>query len=525
MFLGLLTLITALSISAVAIYYSVAGLMTIFAAAALPIMIMGSALEIGKLVTAVWLHKYWNQAAWWLRTYLSLSVIVLMFITSMGIFGFLSRAHIEQTANTTESALLIERLDSDISRQELLIQRAEATIESLESKTGNAEAGIQEQIDREQSRIDSAYARIQPAIDEQLTVIQRAESDVEARLQPFFVQITEIDQLLQDLQTALANNDVRRAQGIVGQRQDGSLGPATSSAIQQYRVEQTDRRTQLVERIESIRNEPNVTVDRARSEITRLRSIAEQQIADSDQLIARLRSQLGQSDQTEIQLQVDEQLTKIQAANLVIEQLLEQKFAAERDYRILEAEVGPIKYIAEFVYGETDKDLLEEAVRWVIITIIFVFDPLAVLLLIASQYTFEFERKKRIVQQEATNEIEQESNRETTDAGEEDIVNETSTFAVGTGHEERSVAVPQGTIESQRTQELLELDDDVNWKEAKHRWKENHPTETLKDWKEKYVRGEIDSLPWEDDLKGNSYQQNAEQNENSIWNRINKRNE
>jgi hypothetical protein len=281
----------------------------------------------------------------------------------------------------------------------------------------------------------------------------------------------------------------------------------------------------LVERIETIRNEPNVTVDRARSEITRLRSIAEQQIADSDQLIARLRSQLGQSDQTEIQLQVDEQLTKIQAANLVIEQLLEQKFAAERDYRILEAEVGPIKYIAEFVYGETDKDLLEEAVRWVIITIIFVFDPLAVLLLIASQYTFEFERKKRIVQQEATNEIEQESNRETTDAGEEDIVNETSTFAVGTGHEERSVAVPQGTIESQRTQELLELDDDVNWKEAKHRWKENHPTETLKDWKEKYVRGEIDSLPWEDDLKGNSYQQNAEQNENSIWNRINKRNE
>ena len=98
MIYGLLTLLTALCISAIAIYYSVAGLVAIFAAAALPIIIMGTALEIGKLVTAVWLHKYWSKATWWLRTYLSTAVVVLMFITSMGIFGFLSKAHIEQTS-------------------------------------------------------------------------------------------------------------------------------------------------------------------------------------------------------------------------------------------------------------------------------------------------------------------------------------------------------------------------------------------------------------------------------------------
>ena len=98
MLLAILTLLTALSISAVAIYYSVAGLVAIFAAAAVPIMIMGGVLEIGKLVTAVWLHKYWSQATWWLRSYLSLAVVVLMLITSMGIFGFLSKAHIEQTS-------------------------------------------------------------------------------------------------------------------------------------------------------------------------------------------------------------------------------------------------------------------------------------------------------------------------------------------------------------------------------------------------------------------------------------------
>ena len=81
MFLARLTLITALAISAVAIYYSVAGLVAIFAAAAIPIMIMGGVLEVSKLVTAVWLHKYWKQATWWLKSYLSIAVIVLMFLS------------------------------------------------------------------------------------------------------------------------------------------------------------------------------------------------------------------------------------------------------------------------------------------------------------------------------------------------------------------------------------------------------------------------------------------------------------
>ena len=80
MFLAILTLITALSISAVAIYYSIAGLVAIFAAAAIPIMVMGGVLEVGKLVTAVWLHRYWKRTVWWLRTYLAVAVVVLMFV-------------------------------------------------------------------------------------------------------------------------------------------------------------------------------------------------------------------------------------------------------------------------------------------------------------------------------------------------------------------------------------------------------------------------------------------------------------
>ena len=123
MFLAYVTLITALSISGVAIYYSVAGLAAIFAAAVIPIIIMGTVLETAKLVTAVWLHKYWHRSVWWLKTYLSIAVLVLMFITSMGIFGFLSRAHIEQTSLSTEQVAQAEHLTEQLNRSEATVAR------------------------------------------------------------------------------------------------------------------------------------------------------------------------------------------------------------------------------------------------------------------------------------------------------------------------------------------------------------------------------------------------------------------
>ena len=133
MFIAILTLISALSISAVAIYYSVAGLAAIFAAAVVPIIIMGVVLEVGKLVTAVWLHRNWNNAVWWLKSYLIVALIVLMFITSMGIFGFLSKAHIEQTTVTSDNTLKIELIESQIQRERKTIERAESTLARLDS--------------------------------------------------------------------------------------------------------------------------------------------------------------------------------------------------------------------------------------------------------------------------------------------------------------------------------------------------------------------------------------------------------
>jgi hypothetical protein len=387
--LGFLVLITALTISAVAIYYSVAGLAAIFAAAVIPIIIMGSILEVAKLVTAVWLHRFWSQTMWWLRTYLAIAVIVLMFITSMGIFGFLSKAHVEQTSASTESVAQVTRIDGELTRQNDIIAKAETKIKSLETSGTGSDANVQSQIDKEQKRIDSAYTRIEPAIVEQQSIITSQTS-------LYSSQITTLDENIKLLQKYIDLGEIKKAQGMIGSKADGAFGPKTAEAFRTWQDERKQERAVLVTKIEDLSNN-NLTIKDARTEIKRLRSSAEKEISNSNILINRLRKQVGSSasDKQNIDELIDVQILRIKNANIQVDTLTDEKYKIEGEYRQLEAEVGPIKYIAEFVYGgEADKNLLEEAVRWVIITIIFVFDPLAVLLLIASQYTFAWSRQR-----------------------------------------------------------------------------------------------------------------------------------
>ncbi len=382
MIFSYVTLATALILSVSAIYYSVTGLAAIFAGAALTTLIMGTILESSKLVTVVWLHRYWHQATWWLKTYLVIAVIVLMFITSMGIFGGLSNAHVQQTAQGDSATAQLERINSEIARQEAVVSRAEDKIESAQSEGVGGDSIIQSQIDREQERIDRAYERVEPAIQEQRDIIDRQEGRI-------LDDIEEIDTELDSLDAAVSNGEIATAQSIIGVQSDGIMGPNTREAIENYRDRKSDDKDALEERLDEVDNDSRVI--EAREEIDRLRKRVESQVEDSQNLITRLRSQLGTNTGEDIDAVIDEQTARIESASGKIDNLTEEKFEIEAKTRQLEAEVGPIKYIAEFVYGEeADQNLLEKAVQWVIVIIIFVFDPLAVLLLIASQYTFRW---------------------------------------------------------------------------------------------------------------------------------------
>lgn len=248
-----LTLISGLSISAVAIYYSVIGLTAIFAAAVIPIMIMGITLEISKIIATLWLKQNWNNCPRLIKTYLIISILMLMCITSMGIFGFLSKSHNDQLLVTGQNLIQITEIERQI---------------SLEKRS----------------------------IDDAIKVI------------------SQLDQAVQSLIDA-----------------DRIRGPSGSIAV---------RKNQSVER-------------------------------DALNLI------------------INESTKKINSLENQKIPLLEQKLN-------IESKVGPIKYIAKFIYGsEPDKDILEKSVTWVIIVLIIVFDPLAVILLIASQYSFENFRNRK----------------------------------------------------------------------------------------------------------------------------------
>jgi len=260
-----LTLFSGLSISLVAEFYSIIGFTAIFAAAQIPVIIMGIVLGIGKIAATLWLKQNWKIAHWLVRTYLLTAIAVLMGVTSMGIFGFLSKAHSDQSLVSGDVLSKIAVYDEKI-------------------KTAN------DNIDANRK----ALKQMDEAVDQ---VMARSTSETGA-----------------------------------------------DKAVAIRRAQQKER--------------------------------------------ARLQSEIAAEQKT-------------------IAALNEERAPIAAEVRKVEAEVGPIKYIAQFVYGESDKDLLEKAVTWVIIILIVVFDPLAVILLLASQISFQNfrDREKEIDWQARTDEL------------------------------------------------------------------------------------------------------------------------
>ena len=249
MFFGLLTLLVALAISTVAAYYSIVGLMAIFAGATTAIAIMGVVLEIGKLVCASWTFQNWKTSPFTIRSYFIVAVIVLMLITSLGIFGFLSRAHIQQSSPTGLLVERIERIDLKVNQRQI-------------------------QINRYQGRLDTLDQALQRYIE---------------------------------------------------------LG-AISKGLR--KIGEMDNETALLK-------------------------------------------------------------TKIEGLEGEIDSLSDEKYELKTELNLAEVEVGPIRYVASMLYDDVSESQLEEAVRWIIVLLIFVFDPLAVVLVIAANISLRDYRKER----------------------------------------------------------------------------------------------------------------------------------
>ena len=361
-----LAFIAAIAIATVAAYYSIIGLTTIFAAAVMPIAIMGGVLEAGKLITASWLYNNRTRIPFLLKSYLIFAVIVLMFITSMGIFGFLSKAHIEQTAESEENIALIQQLDKKLLRLNTTITNAESSIDKIENKDNTRNDEVNEQIATEEERIEKVRDQYQSLVDEQNEIIKNSGS-----------QLKLLEEFIKD-------QNIKALQSLVGTKVDGNYGPGTSAKVNEFREKEQSRADEIIKD--------------ARDRVQELRQKELNEISKSNDVINRLRQSINTDGVNENDVaRIKNLQNSIISSEEEIIKLNSEKFNLEAEERKLEAEVGPVKYIAELVYsGEADRAILEDAVRWVIIIIIFVFDPLAVLLLIAANMGWEHAREDRL---------------------------------------------------------------------------------------------------------------------------------
>lgn len=410
---AILLALTGLTLSAVAIYYSVIGLTAIFAAAFWPIVVMGATLEISKLVAASWLKMYWEKIPRGMKIYMTTSVIVLMFITSMGIFGFLSKAHTDQNLVSGDVQSQISLFDEKIKIERENIANAQQVIKQMDAAVN----GVIATGDQEIKQRDGTT---------------RTQSAAERSLQ------------------------IRRSQA------------------------------------------------KDRADLTK----------------------------------------QIEQAQARIIKLQEESAPIRAEVRKVEAEVGPIKYIAKLIYGNNpDTNLLEKAVVWVIMIIVFVFDPLAVLLLLGAQMTWQWSRQQREeerLRQEPSytgytyDDFEKPTKDELDGEMASDVYEFNKKDEPETVHgpwpfkvqDEPKYEKDDGPLTDQQIEQINEtvekltpeqeaersaieewnrmieaaeeeVEKESSEKVAKHKWKEEHPNDTIKRQERLKEIGLIETLPWE----------------------------
>ena len=353
--LNYLALFTSMSIAGIAAYFSVLGLATIFAGAFMGVVIMAGALEFGKIVTAAYLHLYWDRLNY-MKYYLTFSVFILMLITSLGIFGYLAKASSDTSYATSVSQSELTKIDGKIGRLTNNISLIEERMNSL----GTSKIDVSESIKQQETIRDGAWDRVQGDID-------YAQGQIDSLRE----QLTSLDTAVNELRNkgveVITTDEGGLFQGNETETIDYVQQANTLFEQQKEQREQirADIKTQQ-SNIDKYRNQAQETINGANAEI---KSLQTSSTGDADEIISKT---------TEYQLQID-------GLYDTISEYKEERFVYEQEILSFEREVGPIKYVAEVIYGqETARDYLDNAIRWVIFAIIFVFDPLAILLLITS---------------------------------------------------------------------------------------------------------------------------------------------
>ncbi len=372
-------LFSALAVSAVAAYFSIVGLMAIFNGLPMAILWMGIVLEIAKLVTASWIYQYWSRVQFLMKTYMVVAVIVLSIITSIGIFGFLSKAHIEQSANTGDAFAEVQRVEQLIDRQRNKIEVAEERIDRIEAG-GNLD--VTESIRQQEEIRDTAWERIQGDIT-------YAEEQIESIRSSLDTDIAQKQQELAELDAIVASYTNQGTTGGAFNRTDN-----VAKGIE-VREQQEPQRALINEQIQELRSYAEQQIAGYRNQITQYRADTQATIDNANLEINRLRDQETSSQETK-DGQIDNIQTTIDEAYIQIEEYNTTLFDKRAIVRDLEKEVGPIKYVAQLIYGDDSSSSIDSAVLILILLLIFVFDPLAIVLVIAANLSLK-ERRGEII--------------------------------------------------------------------------------------------------------------------------------
>ena len=357
MLFGLLTLFTALALAGVAAWFSIAGLMIFFGGMPMSVAIMAGTLEIGKLVTVSWLYRYWEETGILVKSYLTTAVVVLMLITSAGIYGYLSKAASDVSSDGAVAFAEVERVDGLILREENKIAIIEDRIISV-----GGSVDVSESISQQETIRDGAWERVQGDIDYAQGQIDRLRD-----------QLAVLDK---------AVNDLRNKGVEVVVTDEGGIFQGDTTEKIDYVAQAND----LYDQQEQQRADIKADIDKQQANIDNYRVQAQDTINGANAEINRLRNTSSN--------QQDDNILKINAFNSDIDAiydniavLKDSKFEAESKVRELDREIGPIKYVAELLYGSSEQSIMDKSVRIFILLFVFVFDPLAIMLLIAANQT------------------------------------------------------------------------------------------------------------------------------------------